>query len=97
MAKSASQAEGGVSELPDKDKGGDAGAAAELYGQEGKRVAEMDTPRGQGPAEMYSPGVVTTPELHGTERGPGELPAWDGKGVPAQLKVGDRGGPAELP
>lgn len=88
MATSAGRAEGegGVSELPGKERGGDP-AAAELYGQEGKRVAEM-----------YSPSVATTAELHGVERGPGELPAWDGRGVPGQLKVGDgRTGPVELP
>lgn len=97
IAKSADQAEGagGVSELPGKE-GADP-AAAELYGQEGKRVAEMYSP-GAAPAEMYSPSVTTTAELHGVERGPGELPAWDGRGVPAQLKVGDgKGGPVELP
>lgn len=73
-----------MSELPGKEKG-DA-AAAELYGQEGNRAAEL-----------YSPSVATTAELHGVERGPGELPAWDGRGVPAQLRPGDRGGPVELP
>lgn len=89
--------EGGMSELPVKDRGGDA-AAAELYGQEGKRVAEMYSPVEEGRAEMYSPSVATTAELHGVERGPGELPAWDGRGVPGQLRVGEgRPTPVELP
>lgn len=100
MGKAASHHDGGgggASELPVKDRGGDA-AAAELYGQDGKRVAEMYSPVGEGPAEMYSPSVATTAELHGVERGPGELPAWDGRGVPGQLRVGEgRPAPVELP
>lgn len=89
MGKSASahEADGSVSELPGKESGGGAAAAtAELYGQDGKRVAEI-----------YSPSVAMTAELHGVERGPGELPDWDGRGVPGGLKVRKREGPVKLP
>ncbi|OBT63829.1 hypothetical protein VE03_06627 [Pseudogymnoascus sp. 23342-1-I1] len=85
--------EGGVSELPGKERG-DAAAAAELYGQEGAGRAEMYSPGGEGRAEMYSPSVATTAELHGVERGPGELPAWDGRGVGGGQ---GRAVPVELP
>ncbi|ELR03149.1 hypothetical protein VC83_08460 [Pseudogymnoascus destructans] len=81
---------GGVSELPGEERG-DVAAAAEMYSP------GMPGTPGQGAAELYSPSVATTAELHGVERGPGELLAWDGRGVPAQLRAGDRGGPVELP
>ncbi|OBT43121.1 hypothetical protein VE00_07676 [Pseudogymnoascus sp. WSF 3629] len=82
--------QGGLSELPGKERG-DVAAAAEMY------VSGTPGTQGEAAAELYSPSVAAAAELHGVERGPGELPAWDGKGVPGELRAGERGGPVELP
>ncbi|KFY74868.1 hypothetical protein V499_05136, partial [Pseudogymnoascus sp. VKM F-103] len=64
--------EGGLSELPGKERGAE--GAAEMYSP-----GTPGTPGQAAAAELYSPVVATTAELHGVERGPGELPAWDGR------------------
>ncbi|OBT79299.1 hypothetical protein VF21_01889 [Pseudogymnoascus sp. 05NY08] len=94
-AYQAVEGQGPEKDVPLKDLGtgaaaakGDEGGVSELPGKERGDVAAA--------AELYSPGVATTAELHGVERGPGELPAWDGR-EEQQLRAGDRGGPVELP
>lgn len=76
--------------MPGKERG-DVAAAAEMYvsGTQGEGAASA--------AELYSPSVAAAAELHGVEKGPEELPAWDGRGVPGELRAGERGGPVELP